>query len=480
MAHAAAAYYGSGFRDSAILVVDGAGDHYNDGQSNTVSIGQATNNQITMVQTMWGIERLYEDYLGTRAKKYAYLTKEFAAKSHMDKLTLTDNSFGDFYSLITYMCGFNLLEEGKTMGLAPYGKPKYADLLSQHIIVKSRGNKIDIKIDILKIYHCLIKIIEDNKKEYQSDILKVKADIASSGQFILEECLIKIMNHLYDLTGLPNLCYGGGVALNSVLNGTIKKRTKFKEVNIYPAAGDSGLAYGAAIYAYYLYHSKASLCFKTHHSFLGQNYSNREIEKTLSTYNSYITWNYYDERDIYDKAAQYLAENKIVGWFTGGAEFGPRALGHRSILTSPIPADMQYKLNKRVKFRESFRPFAPAVLREEVHQYFETDFEDNPFMLFVAKVKPEYTDKLAAITHVDETARVQTVDYKYNGKFYNLIKAFKKITEIPVLLNTSFNIKSMPIVETPEDAIKSFLQADIDYLFIENYLIKKCNTINNY
>ena len=141
---------------------------------------------------------------------------------------------------------------------------------------------------------------------------------------------------------------------------------------------------------------------------------------------------------------------------------------------------MQYKLNKRVKFRESFRPFAPAVLREEVHQYFETDFEDNPFMLFVAKVKPEYTDKLAAITHVDETARVQTVDYKYNGKFYNLIKAFKKITEIPVLLNTSFNIKSMPIVETPVDAIISFLQADIDYLFIENYLIKKCNTINNY
>ncbi|MCL2406393.1 MAG: carbamoyl transferase [Defluviitaleaceae bacterium] len=475
MAHAAASYYGSGFKDSAVFVADGAGDHYSDGQSNTISLGFAIDNKITIFNSIWGQENLYTDYLGTRNEKYAYLPYDFRHKSGMDRLTLTDNSIGDFYSLITYMIGFNLLEEGKTMGLAPYGRPIYYDRIKEFITVGEKGKDIAVKIDINGIYNQLIYIIKNNKEAYYSDILKTKADIACTGQVILEELVFCILNHLYEKTGCKSLSYGGGVALNSVLNGKIKQKTKFEDVFIFPAAGDSGLAYGAAIYAHYQYNNKDEMNSRFIYPFLGRAYTNVEIEQTLSRYSGVLRWSKMPADQLYEKTAKMLAENKIIGWFTEGSEIGPRALGHRSILANPMPNEMKDILNNLVKFREPFRPFAPAVLREKVSEYFDTDFEDNPFMLYVASVKEKYAEKLGAVTHVDQTARLQTVSRDENKVFYELISAFEKITGIPILLNTSFNIKGQPIVETPLQAVESFLNSGIHYLVIEDYFIDKIN-----
>lgn len=270
-------------------------------------------------------------------------------------------------------------------------------------------------------------------------------------------------------TNSENLCMAGGVALNSVTNGLIAKENLFKNIFIQPAAGDSGTAMGAALLLNHReFNRKRKWIMKT--AFLGPEYSSEEYERAIK--NSGLP--FVRSSRFNEFAAKKLSENKILGWFQGRMEFGPRALGNRSIITSPLHPDMKAIVNARVKFREAFRPFAAIVPEEDCGKYFDNDFP-NPYMLFVYNVKKEYLGKMPAITHVDHSVRIQTVNENENPQLRNLLEAFKKETDCSVLLNTSFNIKGEPIVASPEDAVKSFAAADMDYLVMGDFIVAKMN-----
>ena len=464
LSHAASAFYPSPFEESLILTLDGVGEW------TTTAVSMGNGNKI---------ETLEEIYY--------------------------PHSLGLLYSAFTYYLGFKVNSgEYKVMGLAPYGKPIFKDLIFKHLIdVKDDGSfrlnqkYFNYSVGLTMTNDNFSNLFKSEPRTSEGKINQFHMDIASSIQKVIEEIIIKITRNIKQKYNCNNLCLAGGVALNCVANGKIIQDGKFKNVWIQPAAGDAGGALGAALSIWHSHLSnKREIKLnqgldKMQGSYLGPSYNNTDIEKVLLKYEA--NYELLSTEDMINFTAKILSEKKAVGWFQGRMEFGPRALGARSILADPRDDNMQKNLNLKIKFRESFRPFAPAILDHKVEEWFDMK-SDSPYMLLVAQVKKNkilnynenYKKNLSgfdllnlkrsvvpAITHVDYSARVQTVSELTNKKFYDLISKFYEITNCPMLVNTSFNIRGEPIVNTPEDALKCFLGTGLDYLIIENYILDK-------
>jgi len=459
--HAASAFFASPFEAAAVLTLDGVGEW------TTTSSGMGRGNKLEI----------------TREIQFPH-------------------SIGLLYSAFTYYTGFKVNSgEYKVMGLAPYGEPKYVERIFDSLVdLKDDGS---YRLDLGYFNYCTGLTMtngrfhdlfggEPRKPEQLLD--QRHMDLAASIQKATEEIVLRLSRNLAKETGAANLCLAGGVALNCVANGKILRERNFERIWIQPAAGDAGGAVGAALAAHYQFNGAArpsnGAADSMSGAYLGPSYAQAEIESRLNKAGARFA--VLDDQDLISRTVEALADEKAVGWFQGRMEFGPRALGARSILGDPRSASMQKSLNLRVKFRESFRPFAPAILREDVADWFELD-EDSPYMLLVADVVARRRramtnqeqrlfgiDKLnvsrsdvPAITHVDYSARVQTVHADTNPRFHALLTAFKRQTGCPVLVNTSFNIRGEPIVCTPEDAFRCFMGSDIEVLAIGNCFLQK-------
>lgn len=452
LAHNACAYYLSGYDEAALLTIDGNGSIFAFESSETVTLGYANGKTLSTIDKAYGA----------------------AGVGSIDNTSANENSLGRFYSFFNTVCGFGFRDSGKLMGLSSYGEGNYVNEMRKFAKVevdsKSHLNiQIDLKSSGLKDFlkYVFLKKTEEEK-------FKVKADIAYSAQYLLEEFIFIIMNHLYEKTKCKKLCYSGGVAYNSVINGKILKNTPFEQVFIPPAAGDSGIAIGAALYGYYhILDNPLKKRKQLKHAYTGRTYNEDNILHAFKKFKDFITYEKLGKEKVLEIAASCLKKGRIIGWFQGKSEIGPRALGNRSILADPRRKDMKDIINSKVKFRESFRPFAPVILREKVNEYFKTDFPDNPFMLYVSEVQEDKKEIIPAVTHVDGTARLQTIDDMTNEMYYKLIQKFYELTDVPVLLNTSFNTKGKPIVESPYDAIECYLDCDMDDLFIGDYQVTK-------
>ncbi len=439
LCHAASSFYASGFKESCILTADFSGDGISTG------LYYAKNGSI---------------------KKY--------------KLFKKPQSLGIFYSLITQLLGFRRdSDEYKVMGMSSYGKPKN-DL---SWLIKKNSDGYLLNENYIKRLNLSGNFLLPTKQEpiYKEKILKkipfkttnIKNytsnhfNFAASAQKSLNDIALNLIKKLYKKFNSQNLCIAGGVGLNCVMNQAILKSQIFKNVFVQPAAGDSGAALGAA----YLVSNDHGYKFnKLEHVYLGNSFSNRSIEKSLKN----ASLKFKRVKNPEKIAAELLAKNKIVGWFQGRHEFGPRALGSRSILANPKKKEMKDLINKKVKFREEFRPFAPSCLEEDIEDFFSIrNFEKYSFMTFVVDVKKEKRKKIPSVVHIDGTARLQSVSIKQNKKFYKLISEFKKKTKIPMILNTSFNVNREPIVNTPEQAIAAFCSTGMDALLIGNYYLNK-------
>ncbi len=385
------------------------------------------------------------------------------------------NSLGKIYSGLTYHLGFRPeYDEYKVMGLASYGKPKYYELFKSIIKFDSDGGfKINgalCNVDLDgRPTEDLIRIIGPMRHRGQP-LTQDHMDIASSLQKVLEDAVLHLAEHLYRITGEENLCLTGGVAYNSVANGRLADEGPFKNIYIPPCVGDAGTSIGAAFYIYNTIQGKPRE-YVLDCASLGLEYTNEQIKEALDT----CKVAYRKEENIMQTTAKLLSEGNIMGWFQGKMEFGPRALGNRSILADPRRAEMKDLVNKYVKRREEFRPFAPSTLQEDIQTYFDTKYE-SPFMTSVCSVREEYRDKIPATTHFDGTARIQTVSRNTNERYWEMINEFKKITGIGVVLNTSFNVRDEPIVCSPLDAIGCFYSSGMDYLAIGDYLVMKKKT----
>ncbi|MCH8288705.1 MAG: carbamoyltransferase [Candidatus Marinimicrobia bacterium] len=436
LAHAASSYYVSGFEEAAIMTIDGVGEW-------------ATTAQ----------------YIGTGDNIIKHSEIRYP------------HSLGLLYSTFTAFLGFRVNnDEYKVMGLASYGEPKLRDKIFELIELLPDGS-FKLNLDYFSFMYDDDRMYSDKfidlfgpPRMTDDEIRPYHMDVASSLQSVLEEALINMGNIFYEESGgISNVCLAGGVALNSVANWQFIRNTPFEKIFIQPAAGDGGGSMGAALYAYY---SKSGRSNGTdHHStLLGPSFSNDDIKGILDEKSAAYTELTDDE--ICKTAAEFIYKNQIIGWFQGRMEFGPRALGNRSILANACNPDMKDILNARVKFREDFRPFAPAVLEEKSHEYFDIDFE-SPYMLFVPQVKPGMGEKIPSVTHTDYSARIQTVNRDENPRYYKLIEEFEMLSGVPIVINTSFNIRGEPIVCNPEDAYNCFLNTDIDYLFMGNFLVEK-------
>ena len=434
--HAASSYYYSGYDHAAILTVDGVGE---------------------WATTTYG--------MGKGAKLELFEEVSFP------------DSLGLLYSTITSYLGFSVNSgEYKVMGLAPYGKPLYVDKIRQ-LIRNGEAGQYELNMEYFdflkgeKMYSEALPVLfglAPRKKE--TAILPVHEDIAVSLQVVLEEILIEKARYLHERTGAENLCMAGGVALNCVANGKILKSSPFKQLFVQPAAGDAGCALGAAALAHNDLSGEA-MTSQLEHVYLGPSYGSTDIKKLLSATSLRYTQQK-DDEELVKQVAQRLAEGKVIGWFHGRMEFGPRSLGARSILADPRGADMRDRINAMVKKREAFRPFAPAVLESATGEHFDID-HPSPFMLETCQVISSFD--LPAITHVDGSARVQTVSEKTNPRFAALLKAFADLTGCPILLNTSFNVRDEPIVCNPEEALICFVTTDIDCLILEDFIIDNEN-----
>jgi len=370
------------------------------------------------------------------------------------------HSLGLLYEAVTTHLGFlHSSDEYKVMALASYGKPVYLDAFRKMVEVYDDGQYKIEGTDFEKIF---------GKRRLRNDPFTQKQfDIAHSLQKVLEETVLKLANWLYEKTQCENLCLAGGVALNCVMNAVIRDNTAFKNIWVQPAAGDSGTALGAALWVDAQQRKNSYERYKMEHCYWGPDYTDEETEQ-------FLKWTkvpYRKLENIAEETAGILAEDKVIGWYQGRMEFGPRALGSRSILASPVNASMQQRLNE-IKDREDFRPVAPVVLEEDAGDWFE-DAGYSPFMLFVYNVKEDKADKIPAVRHVDNTARIQTINRNQHPLYYDLIKAFKKKTGVPVLINTSFNTRGEPIVCTPRDAIECFWTSPFDALVINSFLLEK-------
>ena len=462
LSHAASAFYPSPFKEAIVLTADGVGEW----ATTTVAIGKEN-------------------------------------KLEMKKEIHYPHSLGLLYSAFTYYTGFKVNSgEYKLMGLAPYGDTKYENLIKDNLVDIKTDGSFRLNQDYFnyttgltmtndKFHHLFGQNPRDGKKE---KIAQFHMDIASSIQKVTEDIMLKISTSLRREFKIPNLCLAGGVALNCVANGKILNQKIFDNIWIQPAAGDAGASIGAAQAYWFLELNKERKIDKNDSmegSYLGPEYTNDEIQNELKDMGA--KYSVLSDEEIIEKTAESLSKGDAVGWFQGRMEFGPRALGARSILGDPRNPEMQKNLNLKVKYRESFRPFAPSVLKEDLSKWFNLNI-DSPYMLFVSSVskniKKEMTieeknlfgiDKLnikrseiPAVTHVDYSARIQTVHKETNTKYYNLIKKFKEKTNCPVLVNTSFNVRGEPIVNTPTDAFNCFMGTELDKLVIGNcYLEKK-------
>jgi carbamoyltransferase len=457
--HAASAFYPSPFDEAAILTVDGVGEWA------TVSFGKGKGNSI-----------------------------------ELDSEIKFPHSLGLLYSAFTYYCGFRVNSgEYKLMGLAPYGEPRYVDtILSNLIDLKDDGS---FKLNLKYFDYCAGMTMTNSKfaklfgappRKRETKIEQRHMDIARSIQVVTEMVIMKMVRHVYNQTKQENLCLAGGVALNCVANGKILREGPFKRIWIQPSASDAGGALGAALVGWYEYFDSPRVSGDQNKDFqkaslLGPSFSDDEIEKYLKT--SDIPYEKINRGDVPKVVSKLLSEKNVIGWFQNRMEFGPRALGSRSILGDPRSQDMQSIINLKIKFRESFRPFAPTVLSEKAGEYFGLKCE-SPYMLLVSPIeetKRSVADESArgfdklkvkrsefpAITHVDYSARVQTVKREDNELYYDLLNAFYKDYGCPMVINTSFNVRGEPIVCTPEDAYKCFMRTNIDYLAMGSFIIDK-------
>ena len=405
--------------------------------------------------------------------------------STVHKGTRYPNSLGLFYSAITHYLGWkHHSDEGIIMGLAPYGddtktipgtKKTYKEIFKE-IISEDGDFDFIIEPSWISYYHVRDKWISDKFieifgpiREPSSEVTDNHKNIAAALQNRIEEIVLKQLDTAKRKFNQRRLCFAGGVALNCSLNGKIIENGLFEEIFVQPASGDNGAALGACLLSHKILAGNLKPK-KIHDFYLGSRFSNDEIKKILEKYD--VKYSY--QENVSHETAISLKNGKIVGWFQGGAEFGPRALGNRSILTAPFPKSMKDYLNSRVKFREEFRPFAPAILFEHTKDYFKIN-QESPHMLIAVDVKEEKINEIPAVVHIDNTARVQTVTKENNLNFRKLLESFYEITNCPVILNTSFNVKGQPIVNTPEDALKCFLGTNIDVLILGNYFITKDN-----
>lgn len=385
------------------------------------------------------------------------------------------HSLGMFYSAFTYHLGFEVMDgEYKVMGLASYGKPIYTDKIKKVIKIFPDGS-FQLNMDYFAYHYGEKMTTEKFDKEFGKNrlkdepVTKFHEDLASSLQAVTEEVILKMCQHLYSHYGLDSLCLAGGVALNCVANGKILKKTPFKNIFIQPAAGDAGGALGTALYIHNcLLNNPRSQTME--HAYYGPKFSTALIDRFLKA--KKIKYQKLEDGKLIKTVAKLIADGNVIGWFHDRMEFGPRALGHRSILANATSLEMKEIINEKVKHREPFRPFAPSALLEHANEYFDVNYE-SPFMLLVGNVYKNKQKIIPAITHVDGTARPQTVKKGVNGRYYDLIKEYSKLTGVPVVLNTSFNVRGEPIVCTPEDAYNCFRKTDIDYLILENNIIAK-------
>lgn len=460
LSHAASAFFPSPFEQAAVLTMDGVGEW----TTTSLAIGQG--NQLSVQKEI-----------------------------HFP------HSLGLLYSAITYYTGFKVNSgEYKVMGLAPYGVPRYAELIKKHLIdIKEDGT---FHLDMRYFDYCtgltmtnehFDELFGGPPRKAESPLTQKEMDLAASVQAVTEEIVIKLARGIRQSSGQKNLCLAGGVALNCVANGKLLKEKIFDNIWIQPAAGDAGGAVGAALAAYHLMLNQPRLVDPTdamQGSYLGPSYSQNDIDSRLRAAGA--VFKTVSDDELIEQTAQALADGKAVGWHQGRMEFGPRALGGRSIIADPRSPTLQKQLNLKVKYRESFRPFAPSVLREDVSEWFDID-TDSPYMLLVTEVAKNKQlpmsaeqeklfgiDKLnvprseiPAITHVDYSARVQTVHEKTNPRYYKLISKFKSLTGCPVLVNTSFNVRGEPIVCTPEDAFNCLMGTEIEFLAVGNSIMRK-------
>lgn len=434
LTHAAGSFYVSPYDEAALLGIDGSGEWA------TTWLGYGKGNKIKC---------LGQSYF--------------------------PHSLGSFYEAVTQFCGFRTsYDEGKTMGLAPMGDPNIFLHEVEKIVHVDSDGQLSFDLSYFNYQNMSWKRCSDKffkifgqPREKNAPFEKHHMDVAAAFQRVLENKVLEICDVLYNKTKADYLVISGGVSLNSVMNGRIVRESPFKDVYVMPAAGDNGTAIGAA---YYLYNGllKKPRNFVHLNPYVGTSYSNIEIEQVLKGAKlSYVTY-----KDICEEAASLLEKGKIIGWFQGAMEIGPRALGSRSILANPAFPDMKNKINAEVKFREAYRPFAPSAVVEAKNDFFDLEVE-SPFMLKVCNVLKEKQSIIPAVTHVDGSARLQTVNKDLHPRYYELIKKLGIKTGVPVVLNTSFNIQGEPVVESPQDAIRCFFSTGLDYLVIGNFLLSK-------
>jgi carbamoyltransferase len=460
LSHAASAFYPSPFDNAAVLTMDGVGEWA------TTSAATGNGNRLEIFQEI-----------------------------HFP------HSLGLLYSAVTYYTGFKVNSgEYKVMGLAPYGTPRFTQLILDHLIdLKPDGS---FRLDMSYFDYCtgftmtndrFARLFGEPVRSPDQRLTSFHMDVAASIQAVLDEAVLRLTRNLARQTGLKNLCLAGGVALNCVANGKVLRDGHFENVWIQPAAGDAGGAVGAALAAHHIFKGQPRTTNGADGmagAYLGPQYAQAEIERRLTAAGAKFAVS--DEAAMLETTAQALADEKAVGWFQGRMEFGPRSLGARSILGDPRSPAMQKNLNLKVKYRESFRPFAPAVLREDVSEWFDLR-SDSPYMLVVADVKPEKhrrmtpaehalfgieklnvtRSEIPAVTHVDYSARIQTVHRDTNPLFHQLLSRFKALTGCPVLVNTSFNVRGEPIVCTPDDAFRCFMGNELDLLVVGNCVLRK-------
>ncbi len=444
--HLGSAFFASPFENAALLSIDGFGD-------------------FTSTMTAFGNNNEIE----------------------VKNAVLFPHSAGIFYTSFTQYLGFPKYgDEYKVMGLAPYGQPQYVEKLKD-VIEFTKDGLFKLNLNYFKHHKDGVKMsweggepdIENIFSDYmvekfgaarkkEDELTQYHKDLAASVQRITEELIFHILNHLHKQTGSDNLCIAGGVAQNSVANGKILRNSPFKNVYIPPAGHDAGTSIGSALFLYNQV-LKQKRVSPTYSGALGSHFSEEEIETYLKS--KAVNFKRYSDEELYDKVTDCIINAGVIGWFQGRAEFGPRALGHRSILADPRRADAKEILNLKIKRRESFRPFAPSILKEHVNDYFE-NADRVPFMEKVYLIKPDKRDKIPAVTHVDGTGRLQTVDADNEKRYHALISAFYKKTGVPVLLNTSFN-ENEPIVNSPANALDCFLRTKMDMLVLENYIITR-------
>ena len=455
LSHVASAFYPSPFEEAAILVLDGVGEW------TTTSLAVGSNSNLSILKEI-----------------------------HFP------HSLGLLYSAFTYYTGFKVNSgEYKVMGLAPYGEPKYAQLILDNLIdVKQDGSfrlnmsYFDYATGLTMTNTKFDSLFGGPPRSPESSVTQKEMDLAASIQVVLEQVLLKLTESIAKETKQKNLCLAGGVALNCVANGKILKSKHFENIWIQPAAGDAGGSIGAALAAYHLFNKKPRNIREKFDgmqgAYLGPSFSNQEISERLTAIGARFI-EFKNEDDMIKKTAEVLAAEKAIGWFQGKSEFGPRSLGNRSILADPRCTHMQKTLNLKVKYRESFRPFAPSVLMEDLEEWFSLN-TSSPYMLLVSDIADQKKIKLTneqdnlfgieklnslrshipAVTHVDYSARIQTVHEETNPAYYKLLKEFKRITGCPVLVNTSFNVRGEPIVNTPEDAFRCFMSTELDFLVV--------------